>query len=200
MISGIQNIISNPTLFNMTQSTATQVTTETCLKAAGRPGFILLDKNIDDKTKKFSATKEFLYQMTCLGIYLALIIPVFKNGAFTIARKFYKNEPVLKAFKTPDEFMHFHKMDEAAKAAKLKEINSTITTGDKFTKENINENFAKGIIEGSSIIGSVTGLALIAPVVSHPFIRPILKVLGMENKEKNTPQQQQNIQQNKEEK
>jgi len=197
MISGISNIISNPTLFNITQSTATQVTTETCLKAVGRPGFILADKNIDDKTKKFSATKEFLYQLTCLGIYLALIIPVFKNGAFKMARKFYKNEPVLNAFKTPDEFMHFHKLDEAGKAAKLKEINSTIKSGDKFTKENINEDFARGIIEGSSIIGSVTGLALIAPIVSHPLIRPILKALGMENKEKATPAQQSPIQKQK---
>ena len=64
MIGGIQNLISNPTLYNLTQSTVTQVTTETCLKAIGRPSFILLDNQIDSKTKKFSATKELLYQLT----------------------------------------------------------------------------------------------------------------------------------------
>ena len=93
----IQNIISNPTLYNLTQSTATQVTIETTLKAIGRPGFILVDNQIDKKTKKFAAMKEFLYQMTCLGIYLAMI-PWFKKGAYSLAKKVCKNEAVFKAF------------------------------------------------------------------------------------------------------
>ena len=46
MINGIQNIISNPTFFNMTQGTATQMGIKTSLNAVARPGFILLDKNI----------------------------------------------------------------------------------------------------------------------------------------------------------
>lgn len=186
MLSAIQSIISNPTIYNLSQNTAAQVSIETCLKAVGRPSFILIDKNIDEKTKKYSATKEFLYQMTCLGIYLAVIIPVFKKGAFAAARKMFKDEAVFKAFKNPDEFMAFHKLDEAGKLAKLEELNKTITSGDKFTRENISEkseNIAKGAIEGTSIIGSVTGLALIAPVISHPLIHPILKAFGMEKKE-----------------
>ena len=36
MISAIQNFITSPAIFNATQSTVTQVTTETCLKAVGR--------------------------------------------------------------------------------------------------------------------------------------------------------------------
>ena len=174
----IQNILSNPTLFNMTQSTATQVTIETCLKAAGRPSFILMDNQIDKDTKKFAAMKEFLYQMTCLGIYLAVIIPVFKKGAFKIAQKMFKDEAVFKAFKTPEEFLKFQKLEEAQKLAKIEEINKTVKSGDKFVKENINENLAKGVIEGSSIFGSITGLAIVAPIVSHPLIHPVLKTLG----------------------
>lgn len=178
----IQNIISNPTLFNITQNTAAQVSIETGLKAVGRPGFILADNQIDKNTKKFAATKEFLYQMICLGIYLAVIIPVFKKGAFKIAKKFFKDEPVFRAFKTPEEFLKFQKLDEAKKLEKINEINKNITSGDKFTKENINENLAKGVIEGSSIFGSITGLAIVAPIVSHPLIRPALKLLGMAEK------------------
>ena len=68
MIGAIQNLITSPAIYNATQSTVTQVTTETCLKAVGRPSFILMDKQIDPQTKKFSATKEFLYQATCLAI------------------------------------------------------------------------------------------------------------------------------------
>ena len=174
----ITNLISNPTLYNMTQNTATQVTIETCLKAVGRPSFILMDGQIDKQTKKFSATKEFLYQMTCLGIYLALIIPVFKKGAFSIARNLFKDEAVFKAFKTPEEFNKYLKLDKAEKLKKLEELNSKITSGDKFEMSKINENLAKGAIEGSSIFGSVTGLAIVAPIVSHPLIHPILKAIG----------------------
>lgn len=183
MISGIQNLITNPTLYNMTQSTVTQITTETCLKAAGRPAFILMDKNIDSQTKKYSSTKEFLYQMTCLGIYLAAVMPLLKKGTFAAARKLYKDEDVFKAFKNSGEFIKYYKMDEKGKAAKLAEINNSISSGDKFTKEKINENLAKGVIEGSSIIGSVTGLAIIAPIASHPLIHPILKACGLDKKE-----------------
>lgn len=183
MIGGIQNLISNPTLYNMTQSTVTQVTTETCLKAVGRPAFILGDKQIDSQTKKFSATKEFLYQLTCLGIYLSMIHQ-FKKASFSIGRKLFKDEAVFKAFKHPGEFMEYYKMDEAAKSKKLEEINKTLKSGDKFVKEKLNINLGKGIIESCSIFGTVVGLAILAPVVSHPLIHPILKAFGMEqNKE-----------------
>ena len=37
MIGAIQNLITSPAIYNATQSTVTQVTTETCLKAIGRP-------------------------------------------------------------------------------------------------------------------------------------------------------------------
>ncbi len=183
MIGAIQNIVSNPTIYNLTQSTVTQVTTETCLKAAGRPSFILLDKQIDPQTKKFSATKEFLYQLTCLGIYLAAIVPICKKGAFAIAKKAYPNEQVFKAFKDSDTFMKYFKADEAGKLSQLEELNNAITSGDKFVKENINENFAKGVVEAGSIFGSVTGLAILAPIVSHPIIHPVLKVLGLDKHE-----------------
>lgn len=193
MINGIQNLISNPTLYNMTQSTITQVTTETCLKAVGRPAFILMDKNIDNQTKKYSSTKEFLYQLTCLGIYLAAVMPLLRKCTFAAAKKLYKNEPVFQAFKNSGEFLNYHKLDETGKIAKLNEINQNLKSGDKFVKENINENFAKGLIEISSIAGSVTGLAIIAPIASHPLIHPILKVLGVDKKN-NKPEQDQTIQ------
>lgn len=189
----ISNILANPTFYNMTQSTATQVTTETCLKAIGRPSFILMDDKIDKQTKKYSATKEFLYQMTCLGIYLALIIPVFKKGAFEIAKKMFKNEPVFKAFKKPDDFMKYHKMTDDQKIAKLQELNTRLNPEDKFVKENINENLARGVIEGSSIFGSVTGLAIVAPIASHPLIHPILKVMGLDKKAENKENPENNI-------
>ena len=87
MISAISRVITNPYLVNIAQSSDASVATKTTVNSVGRPGFILIDKNIDLETKKFAATKEFLYQATSLLVYMALIVPIFKNGAFKIAKK-----------------------------------------------------------------------------------------------------------------
>ena len=42
----IPPILTNPAIYNITQTTQAQVAIETGLKAVGRPGFILLDKKI----------------------------------------------------------------------------------------------------------------------------------------------------------
>lgn len=185
MIGPIQNIITNPGLFNATQSVATQVTVETGLKAIGRPSFILMDNQIDAQTKKFSSTKEFLYQMICLGMYLAVVIPVFKKGAYSLAKKMYPDEAIFKAFKTSDEAMNFVKAKPEKRADVVSEINKTLKDDvAPYKVEDMNTNLANGIIQGSSILGSVTGLAIVAPVVSHPLIHPILKAIGLTNEDK----------------
>ena len=191
MISAIQSFVTSPALYNMTQSTVTQITTETCLKAVGRPAFILGDKDIDSQTKKFSSTKEFLYQMTCLGIYLAAVMPILRKGTFALARKMYKDEPVFKVFKNSGDFMKYYKMNDTEK---LEEINKTLKT-EKITKDKINEDFAKGLTELTSIVGSVTGLAVIAPVISHPLIHPILRTMGLDGNKKDDKKPEQQAQQ-----
>ena len=187
MIEGIQNILASPTFYNITESTAAQMSIKTGLNSIGRPGFILMDKKIDPHTKRFSATKEFLYQMLSLALYMAVIIPVFKNGGFKLAKKLFKDDAVFKAFKTPEQFTKFHKLTEEEKLAKLKELSDLSKTGDKFTRENINlesEYFANGVIETSSLIGTVTGLAVVAPLTAAKLIHPIMKFLGF-NKQNN---------------
>ena len=177
MISAIQNIITNPTLYNATQNTVFQVTTETCLKAVGRPAFILADKQIDEQTKKYSATKEFLYQLTCLAIYLAAITPLCKKGAYALAKKMYKDEAVFKAFKNPTEFMKFYKLKEAEK---LKELQKISSKNCQFNRKIINtqsENLAKGVIEVGSLFASVSGFAILAPIISHKIISPVIKLM-----------------------
>ena len=61
MINGITKILTSNSLSNITSNTNSQVMMETTLKAIGRPGFILIDKDIDEDTKKYAAAKEFLY-------------------------------------------------------------------------------------------------------------------------------------------
>lgn len=186
MIEGIQNIIASPTFYNITESTAAQMSIKTSLNSIGRPGFILMDKKIDPHTKRFSATKEFLYQLLSLSLYMAIIIPVFKNGGFKLAQKLFKDEAVFKAFKNPEKFSKFHKLTEEEKLAKLEELSNLSKTGDKFTRQNINqesEYFANGVIETSSLIGTVTGLAIVAPLTAAKLIHPIMKFVGLNKKQ-----------------
>lgn len=184
----IPPILTNQTIYNITQTTQAQVAIETGLKAIGRPGFILLDNDIDKNTKKYSSMKEFLYQLTCLGLSLGIVIPVFKKGSFAIARKLFKDEAVFQVFKKSDDFNKYKKLSNSDKAIRLDEINPA--TGKNFKPEDINENLAKGMIEVTSIAGSILGLSILSPLISRPFIRPILKVLGMAENKDDTKKQQ----------
>lgn len=187
----IGNLLTSPVIYNITQATQAQVGIETGLKAIGRPGFILLDNDIDKNTKKYSATKEFLYQLTCLAASIAVIIPVFKKGSFAMARKVFKNEPILEAFKNSDEFNKFYRQNtKENRIGKLREIYSK---SDKYTDEELQDqiHLAKGIIETTSIAGSILGLSIVAPMLSRPLIRPVIKKLGL-NDDTKTPTPEQN--------
>lgn len=176
------NLLASPSIYNITQNSAAQVGIETGLKAIGRPGFIVLDNNIDPQTKKYSAMKELLFQLTCLAVSLGVVIPVFKKGSFGIAKKLFKEEAVFKAFKNSDEFKAFHALkDDAKKLEKLSEINKKNNTNYQLT--DINEHLGRGTIEVSSIAGSMLGLSALSPMISRPFVRPVLKALGMDEKE-----------------
>ena len=110
MINGIFNFLNSPAMIATAQNTKAAVTIETGLKAAGRPAFTMMDKNVDEKTRRYSAAKELLYQSLCLGIYLALIIPVFKKGTFGIFKKIFKNEKDFQMFKNASEYLDYHKL------------------------------------------------------------------------------------------
>lgn len=194
MISAIANGLSNSTLANIAQNTTASVSIETTLKSIGRPGFILIDNEISPATKKYAAAKEFLYQATCLAVYLALITPVFKKGAFTLAKKtFFKNKPEFAKFKNAAEYLDYHNLASkniTNRRATLMKDHSR----DKFLHDGLREELTtknnpekypliKGTIELGSLIGSVLGLAILAPQISHVTIHPMLRALGLEKKD-----------------
>lgn len=169
---------------SIAQNTMAAVAIETMFKACGRPAFIYLDKNTKPETKKYSATKELLYQGLCLGIYLTLING-FKRGGYALARKVFKEDAdvqaVFDACKDPIKvlkkdkektikggFKHFmHAFHEA------KDLNALTLPMKKI----------KGGVEALSIVGSILGLALLAPQISHVILHPIMKFIGLDKKE-----------------
>lgn len=193
MISAISRVITNPYLVNIAQSSDASVATKTTVNSVGRPGFILIDKNIDLETKKFAATKEFLYQATSLLVYMALIVPIFKNGAFKIAKKYlYKGEQGFSKFRNAKEYLDYRKFAEKTKNDRIQSLGKDHSV-DKFKHDNLREalinevtpekyNNIKGAIEAGNIVGSIVGLSVLAPNVSQVLIRPVLKVLGLDRK------------------
>lgn len=197
MINGITGFLSNPTLTRIAQSTSSSVSIETGLKAVGRPSFILADNKIEPETKRYAAMKEFLYQATCLATYMALIIPVFKNGSFKVAKNILKEETAFQKFKNAKEYLNYKKFAVMPKEARVKSLKETkekdlfskelqehLTTSEKAEQYNI----IKGVIEFGNIVGSVFGLAIFAPQVSHLVVHPVLKLIGMEKDEQHEKQ------------
>lgn len=194
MIGPLTKALTNPTLTTLSQNTNASVATETVLKSIGRPGFILIDNDIDPDTKKYAAAKEFLYQATCLLVYAALVVPVFKRGAFKLAKnKIFKNSPEFQKFKSLKNYESYRKY--AAKSLDSRKLLlQQHKLQDKFTPEIEQElitaekpdnyDLVKGVIEFGSITGSVLGLAVLAPQLSHAVIHPALRFIGMEEKTK----------------
>lgn len=191
-------LLSNTAMANMASNSATRVAAETTLKAIGRPSFILIDNNIDSRTKKYAATKELLYQTTCLGVYLALVLTLFPRGAFKVAKKLFKNHPEFSKFDNAKEYLEYHKLASKSKQNRLASFQKSHSENkfkDKPELRNalLNEEkpekypIIKGAIELGTVIGSVLGLAILAPEVGHRTIHPIMQAVGMEQKpDKNT--------------
>lgn len=194
MINGITSFITSNTLSTIAQSTSSSVTIETMMKAIGRPGFILIDNNISPETKKYAATKEFLYQATCLLLYAVLVVPVFKHGAFNIGKKLLKNQSENFAkFKNLNEYTNYRKyakldFKHRVTNTKIDDVMSPELAQYLHTCEDKPERFdaIKGCIELGSLIGSVIGLAILAPQLSHCVIHPVLQFLGMEESKQKT--------------
>lgn len=209
MINVLSKAITNPTLVNIAQNTDASVTTKTVVNAIGRPGFILVDNNIDLETKKFAATKEFLYQGTSLLVYMALIVPLFKKGGFKFAKNYiFKNSEGFEHFKNFNEYMHYRKhagitnVNNRLKTLDKDILNKNCKVEDMYNETLLAElrkdkpdqfNTVKGAVDLCNIIGSVVGLSLLAPNVSQALIRPVLKIFGMDRKPDNQNSNEQKI-------
>ena len=146
----------------------------------------------------------------CFGIYIAIIPPVFKNGGFKLAQKLFKNEG-LPNFKNAKQMLAYHHLAHIKKSERFLEKNKKymdlitddlvnpldnnaklkdyLKNHEKGFLQKTNKMFelAKGSIEFSSIVGSVVGLTILAPELSHLILHPIMKALHLEpnkNKEK----------------
>lgn len=174
------------------ENTAKAVVIETVLKSIGRPTFIYLDKDTSAETKKYSAAKEFLYQALCLGIYLS-IIPQFKKGGFAVAKKIFAGDDVVRHI--CEKGKNYCETSAGSKGfAKIKKEYEILSKNykefmddyhhkqDNCIDPSQSEKNIKGSVEAVSIIGSILGLTILAPQISHVILHPIMNAIGLEKK------------------
>ena len=199
MLDKVANILLNPKFVNFENNTKYTFSTESIFKATGRPAAIMMDKKVDEDTRKYAATKEGLYQMLCLGIYLTMIPFIFQRYGFKIAQRILKGDKELPAFKDAQEYLNYAKLakmniEERKNSKLLSKISDTLKAdkGDKLTlkehllKEDKPPEFpaAKGAIELSNLTGTVIGLAWIASELSNHILHPLMRGLGFEENKK----------------
>ena len=174
---GIRRVTSNPKAAAFAQNTVCAIAVETTLKALGRPAFIYYDKNANGRSKKYAATKEFIYQSFCLGLYLSLI-DKFKGIAYNklskhFANKDPENKRKLDLFDT--EQAKINAAPKEKKAAMEKVFHTMI-------QKNSDLKFGKGVKELSSIGATVFILALCAPILSQIILHPVMNLIFKNNK------------------
>ncbi len=174
---GIRRVTSNPKAAAFAQNTVCAIAVETTLKALGRPAFIYYDKNANGRSKKYAATKEFIYQSFCLGLYLSLI-DKFKGIAYNklskhLANKDPENKRKLDLFDT--EQAKINAAPKEKKAAMEKVFHTMI-------QKNSDLKFGKGVKELSSIGATVFILALCAPILSQIILHPVMNLIFKNNK------------------
>ena len=172
-----RKVIANPRAAEFAKNTVCAMAVETTLKASFRPTFIYCDKHANKQSKKYAATKEFLYQTFCLGLYLSLIKP-FKNKTYDILSKKL-------AAKDPEDKRKldlYNAFQEKIKQAKDKTSKRQLE--DRFTHllhTNKDYHFGKGVKELSSILSTVFILALCAPITSQIVLHPVMDLLFKKN-------------------
>ena len=169
----IRKTATNPKFAEFARNTVCSISVETTLKATGRPAFIYYDKHANKQSKKYAATKEFLYQSFCLGLYLSLINK-FKNKTYKILSKHFadKNPEDKRKLELYDNFQAKIKgaKDKEAKALLEKQFNRLLHTNKDY-------HFGKGVKEVSSIISTVIILALCAPISSQIILHPVMDMI-----------------------
>lgn len=176
------------------KATATTVYLMTGVKAAVRPMFNLADKKSDEQSRKYSAMNEFLYQAVCL-VMAAALMPICERQGYKLAEKRLKNIKGLTKNITQLEQLDGFK--------KLTDIKGFGITGSKkvnaFKKLYLKEAFAKdatlsneakeamhlvnGGVEAGSFIASIVGLTVLAPMLGHQILHPIMHAIGMGKKD-----------------
>lgn len=165
------NIITSNQASKMVQDSAFQVLSEGSLKAVARPAFTLADKSASLEARKYSATKELIFQSVSMLTYFAIITTVFQKGGYKLLKKLPKFQKY-EALKDINNIKDFTKVYDAFSKGLL----STTEEQAKQLQQ------TKGGMEVIKMIGSGLILTVLCPLVVAKMVSPVMKLLKFTDK------------------
>lgn len=187
--------LGNPNFAKIAKATAVTVYLMTGVKAAVRPVFNLRDKKSDEQSRKYSAMNEFLYQAVCLVFALALM-PICERQGYKLAEKRLGKILGNKNITKLEQLDGFKKLADikgfgiagSKKISAFKDLylNETFNETKKLSHEAHEAmHFVNGGVETGSFVASIVGLTLLAPMIGHEILHPIMHAIGMDKKSNN---------------
>lgn len=160
------NAITSNTASKLVQDSAFQVLSEGSLKAVARPAFTLADKSASLDARKYSATKELIFQSVSMAMYFAIITTVFQKGGYKFLKKLPKFQKY-EALNGINNIKDFTKVYDNFSKGLLK------TTAEQAKQL----QHAKGGMEIIKMIGSGLILTILCPLVVAKMVSPIMNAL-----------------------
>ena len=160
------NVITSNQASKLVQDSAFQVLSEGSLKAVARPAFTLMDKSASPEARKYSATKELIFQSASMAMYFAIITTVFQRGGYKFLKKLpkFKKYDALNGINNIKDFTKIY--DDFSKG-----LLSTTAEQAKQLQH------AKGGMEIIKMIGSGLILTILCPLVVAKMVSPVMKML-----------------------
>lgn len=186
--------MSSPVFADNVQNSVFQVLSEGFLKAGARPVFTLIDKNGTPESRKYSATKELIFQTLSMVFYFAIVMTMVQKGGYRVIRQIIKKNPKLAnnpdfemclVNKTRKDFLDKRQAAvDAVNAAKdTVEKAKAIAHKNKFIQ-------TKGVMEFVNILGSGVILTILAPKVVMKMLHPIMGAVDKHQKSKKASKEQ----------
>ncbi|MBQ9688227.1 hypothetical protein IJV79_01175 [bacterium] len=160
------NLITSAEASKWVQDSAFQVLSEGGLKAVGRPAFTLADKNASPEAKKYSASKELIFQTLSMASYFAIITTVFQKLGF----KALKNMPKFKDFDALKKIDNFGQFSHTFDAFSKGQIKATAQEAAQLEK-------TKGGMELIKMAGSGVILTILCPMFVTKLVHPIMNAI-----------------------
>lgn len=160
------NVITSNQASKLVQDSAFQVLSEGSLKAVARPAFTLVDKSASPEAKKYSATKEFVFQSVSMMMYFAIITTVFQKGGY----KFLKKLPKFKKYDALNDINNIKDFSKVYDAFSKGTLSTTAEQAKQL-------QHTKGGMEVIKMIGSGLILTILCPLVVAKMVSPVMKML-----------------------
>ena len=129
-----------------------------------------MDKSASPEARKYSATKELIFQSVSMAMYFAIITTVFQKGGY----KFLKKLPKFKKYEALNGINNIKDFTKVYDAFSKGQLSTTAEQAKQL-------QHTKGGMEVIKMIGSGLILTVLCPLVVAKMVSPVMKMLKFNN-------------------